>query len=38
MLYGRQATLSSVGMDEEIIKKYVEHQGRQDSGQLSIQL
>ena len=26
--------VSSVGVDEEIIKKYVEYQGRQDSGQL----
>ena len=26
--------VSSVGIDEETIKKYVEYQGRQDSGQL----
>ena len=30
--------ISSVGVNEETIKKYVEHQGQQDSGQLSIQL
>jgi len=29
---------SSVGVDEETIKHYVEHQGRQDSGQLRLQL
>ena len=27
--------VSSVGIDEETIKKYVEYQGRQDSGQLN---
>ena len=26
--------VSSVGVDEEVIKNYVEHQGQQDSGQL----
>ena len=30
--------VSSVGIDEETIKKYVEHQGRQDSGQLLLKL
>ena len=30
--------VSSVGMDEEIIKRYVEHQGREDSGQLPLKL
>jgi putative transposase len=30
--------VSSVGIDEETIKKYVEHQGRQDSGQLQLKL
>ena len=30
--------VSSVGVDEEVIRKYVEHQGRQDSGQLRLQL
>jgi putative transposase len=30
--------VSSVGFDEETIKKYVELQGRQDSGQLRIKL
>jgi putative transposase len=30
--------LSSVGVDEETIKKYVELQGRQDSGQLQLKL
>ena len=30
--------VSSVGVDEEVIKNYVEHQGRQDSGQLRMQL
>ena len=30
--------VSSVGVDEETIKNYVEHQGRQDSGQLLMKL
>ena len=30
--------VSSIGVDEETIKKYVEHQGRQDSGQLQLKL
>ena len=30
--------VSSVGVDEETIKKYVEFQGRQDSGQLQLKL
>ena len=30
--------VSSVGVDEETIKNYVEHQGRQDSGQLRMEL
>jgi len=30
--------ISSVGMDEKIIRKYVEHQGQQDSGQLRMKL
>ena len=30
--------VSSVGVDEETIKNYVEHQGAQDSGQLRMQL
>ena len=30
--------VSSVGIDEEIIKNYVEHQGVQDSGQLRMKL
>ena len=30
--------VSSVGIDEETIKKYVEHQGCQDSGQLQLKL
>ena len=30
--------VSSVGVDEEIIKRYVEYQGKQDSGQLRMQL
>ena len=30
--------VSSVGIDEHTIKKYVEHQGAQDSGQLRLQL
>lgn len=30
--------VSSVGVDEETIKRYVEHQGKQDSGQLTLQL
>ena len=30
--------VSSVGIDEEIIKKYVEYQGHQDSGQLRQEL
>ena len=30
--------VSSVGVDEETIKHYVEHQGRQDSGQLRLEL
>ncbi len=30
--------VSSVGIDEQTVKKYVEHQGDQDSGQLRLQL
>ena len=30
--------VSSVGIDEETIRNYVEHQGRQDSGQLLLKL
>lgn len=30
--------VSSVGIDEKIIKRYVEYQGRQDSGQLRMKL
>ena len=30
--------VSSVGVDEETIKNYVEHQGNQDSGQLRMKL
>ena len=30
--------VSSVGLDEETIRKYVEYQGRQDSGQLQEEL
>ena len=30
--------VSSVGLNEQTIKRYVEHQGRQDSGQLLLQL
>ena len=30
--------VSSVGLNEQIIKQYVEYQGRQDSGQLRLQL
>ena len=30
--------VSSVGVDEKVIKKYVEYQGRQDSGQLRQEL
>ncbi len=30
--------VSSVGVDEETVKNYVEHQGRQDSGQLRMKL
>jgi len=30
--------VSSVGLDEETIRKYVEHQGQQDSGQLRQEL
>jgi putative transposase len=30
--------VSSIGVDEKTIKTYVEHQGRQDSGQLQLKL
>ncbi len=30
--------VSSVGIDEEIIQRYVEHQGQKDSGQLRMEL
>ncbi len=30
--------ISSVGIDEETIKRYVEHQGYQDSGQFRMEL
>jgi len=30
--------VSSIGVDEKTIKQYVEHQGRQDSGQLQLKL
>ena len=30
--------VSSVGIDEDTIRKYVEHQGQEDSGQLKLEL
>jgi putative transposase len=30
--------VSSVGVDEETVKRYLEYQGRQDSGQLRMKL
>jgi hypothetical protein len=30
--------VNSIGVDEETVKKYVEHQGLQDSGQLHLKL
>ena len=30
--------VSSVGLDEQMIQRYVEHQGREDSGQLRMKL
>ena len=30
--------VSSIGVDEDTIKRYVEHQGRQDSGQFRMEL
>ncbi|QHS34064.1 hypothetical protein GW535_11195 [Piscirickettsia salmonis] len=30
--------VSSIGVDEVTIKRYVEHQGEQDSGQLRMEL
>jgi putative transposase len=30
--------VSSVGVDEEVIRRYVEHQGKQDSGQIELDL
>lgn len=30
--------VSSVGVDEEVIRRYVEYQGKQDSGQLRMEL
>ena len=30
--------VSSVGIDEETIRRYVEHQGQEDSGQLKLEL
>ena len=30
--------VSSVGIDEEVVRRYVEHQGKQDSGQLRMEL
>jgi putative transposase len=30
--------VSSVGLDEETVRRYVEHQGNQDSGQLRMKL
>jgi len=30
--------VSSVGLDEDTVKNYVEHQGQQDSGQLRMKL
>ena len=39
ILFGRQDYfVSSVGLDERTVKRYVEHQGRQDSGQLRMEL
>jgi putative transposase len=32
------AYLSSVGIDEKIVRSYVEYQGKQDSGQLRMEL
>ena len=30
--------VSSVGVDEDVIRRYVEHQGMQDSGQIELDL
>ena len=30
--------VSSIGIDEDVIKKYVQHQGQEDSGQLQLEL
>ncbi len=30
--------VSSVGVDEEVIRKYIEHQGKEDSGQIELDL
>ena len=30
--------VSSVGVDEDVIRRYVEHQGMQDSGQIKLDL
>jgi|GEM_PF-4497499 len=30
--------MSTVGVDEETIKRYIEHQGREDSGQAQLEL
>ena len=38
VLWSRGYFVSSVGIDEEVIKNYVEYQGRQDSGQLRLKL
>jgi len=38
VIWSRGYFVSSVGIDEETIKNYVEHQGQQDSGQLRQEL
>lgn len=38
VLWSRGYFISSVGLDEERIKNYVEYQGRQDLGQLHLEL
>ena len=38
ILWSPDYFVSSVGVDEETIRRYVEHQGLQDSSQLKVQL
>lgn len=37
-VFGRKVTVSTVGINEEIIKRYIENQGQADEGQNNVSL